>query len=167
MFVDMACDMGLHLWQVLPLGPTGYGDSPYQSLSSFAANPLLISLDDLINDGLLSPSACSELMCLREDRVDFGRMIPLKQKCLAMAADAFLTAASPSQRHAFDAFCRASREWLADYALFDTLKTAQGGGAGVTWPTEIAQRDPSALKKVTRALSREITRTKVIQFFFH
>jgi 4-alpha-glucanotransferase len=112
--------MGLQWWQMLPIGPTGYGDSPYQSPSTFAGNPLLISLDDLVDDGLLEPDEVTA--AFDAEHVDFGAVIPWKRGLLDLAAKSFT--ARPSDA-GFDAFLdEHMATWLDDFSVFTALKRA-------------------------------------------
>ena len=120
-FVDFLADAGLRLWQVLPVGPTGYGDSPYASFSTFAGNPLLVSLERLVEDGDLR-AAEIEPPGFPADRVDFGRLIPWKLGLLDRAARRFLATATGGRRAAFERFSAAEKTWLDDYALFTAVK---------------------------------------------
>ena len=106
-FVDFLKDAGQRLWQVLPLGPTGYGDSPYQCFSAFAGNPLLISLERLVEKGLLNAAALHETAVFPEEETHYGRVIPWKMDLLARAARNFLAGASGETRARFETFCAA------------------------------------------------------------
>ena len=144
-FVRDLAAMRQQYWQVLPLGPTGYGDSPYQSFSSFAGNPLLISFDTLLAEGLLTRAELDQFPVLPEDRIDFGAVIPARFAVLRAVSAAFLQRASAELRRDFDQFCARHAGWLADYALFMALKAAHGGGSWTDWPAAFAQRDATTL----------------------
>ena len=117
-WIDRLHASGQSWWQALPLGPTGYGNSPYQSLSSFAANELLISPDDLVEDGLLRPGDCDCHGGAGADAwVDYAAVIPFKQRLLGIAWRNFSAGARPDLRSAFAAFCSEQSHWLDDYAL--------------------------------------------------
>ena len=111
---------------MLPLGPTGYGDSPYQCFSAFAGNPLLISLERLVEQGLLPAVSLSHAPCFPDDFADYGRVIPRKMDLLRSAGTDFLAHARGEIRNRFDAFCTAQAAWLDDYALFMALKHEHG-----------------------------------------
>jgi 4-alpha-glucanotransferase len=128
-FLDFLSETGQSLWQLLPLGPTGYGDSPYQCFSAFAGNPLLVSLDALHAGGLLSDADLAKAPSFPEREVDFGAVIAFKRPTLARAFRAFGKKASAAQAAAFEAFCAANASWLPDFALFMALKQANGGAA--------------------------------------
>jgi 4-alpha-glucanotransferase len=161
--------MGQKLWQILPLGPTGYGNSPYQSLSSFAGNPLLISFDALVMDGVVTPGDLQLLPGFPDDRVDFGPVIEVRSAFLKQAARKFLEQcdASPLLRTAFDAFCEREQSWLDDFALFTALKTAYDNRPWSDWPRELALREPAAMAQAIVNYEAEIDECKALQFLFH
>jgi len=161
--------MGQKLWQILPLGPTGYGNSPYQSLSSFAGNPLLISLDSLVRDGLARPDDLRMMPEFKDDKVDFGSVIEVRTAFLKEAAHKFITQcdASPSLARAFEAFCVQEQDWLDDYALFVALKNEHDLRAWTEWPRDLALRKAEAIAQAISSLEAEIEEVKVLQFFFH
>lgn len=166
-FVDFLAAAGQTLWQVLPLGPTGYGDSPYQCFSAFAGNPLLINIDDLIDHGLLtSAEARATLGKLPSDRVDFGALIPAKQALLRSSFERFRSGHGTRFHQAYTAFCAANAEWLADYALFMAIKEAQGGGSWHDWQPELRDRQPAALECMRRELAGTIEYHQYVQFLF-
>ena len=122
-FVDFLDAAKQRLWQVMPLGPTGYGNSPYQSFSAFAGNPLLVSPAALAADGLLSEADLAGAPAFSPERVDFGAVIPAKWALLHRAAERFIIAATPSQRAEFEQFrAEQAAPWLDDFALFMALK---------------------------------------------
>ena len=138
-WTDRLHEAGQSWWQVLPLGPTGYGNSPYQPLSSFAGNELLISPDDLIEDGLLRASDC-EGQSFSAAAIDYNAVIPFKRRLLETACINFSAGARPDLRPAFDEFCHEQTHWLEDYALFRALKARYEGVSYLEWPTELVQR---------------------------
>ena len=117
-FVDTLAATGVAYWQVLPLGPTGYGDSPYQTFSAFAGNPLLVSPELLIAEGLLPALALDEAVDYPLDSVDYGRVIPFRQHLLTRAFDLFEREATTAQRTDVESFARAESDWLAPFALY-------------------------------------------------
>ncbi|RME61978.1 MAG: 4-alpha-glucanotransferase, partial [Caldilineae bacterium] len=123
-WVDFLVETRQTLWQVLPLGPTGYGDSPYQSFSTFAGNPYLICLDTLVREGLLDQEELDDAPDFPEDKVDFGLLYEWKLPLLYRAAAAFAQKGSSAQQAEFDAFCADNQAWLDDYALFMAIKDA-------------------------------------------
>jgi 4-alpha-glucanotransferase len=154
------------LWQVLPLGPTGYGDSPYASFSSHAGNPLLIDPDQLCRDGDLTTSDLEAVPDFPTTHVDYGAVIEFKMALLHKAKDRFVQHASAQRRAAFDQFCDQKRYWLEDYALFMALKDTHGGAMWNEWELELVQRRRQALSKWRAKLADEILFHKYIQYQF-
>ncbi len=165
-FVDFLQETGQRVWQVLPLGPTGYGDSPYQCFSAFAGNPLLVSLDRLRDDGLVSQADLGRAPRPSPHEVDFGPLIEFKRPLLAKAFAAFEAKASGPQREAFSAFCRQHDDWLPDFALFMALKHAKGGAAWHTWERPLVTREPEALAAARRELDRAMREVEFEQWLF-
>ncbi len=165
-WVDFLQAAGQRLWQVMPLGPTGYGDSPYQCFSAFAGNPLLIDLETLVAEGLLDEGALAKAPTFPEEHVDYGAVIPFKLGVLREAYEHFGRAASAEQRRAFAAFCEAERGWLDDYALFMALKEAHGGRAWNEWDAPLRRRDAAALQKAAQGYARLVERHKFWQWCF-
>jgi 4-alpha-glucanotransferase len=165
-FLDFLADTGQGIWQVLPLGPTGYGDSPYQCFSAFAGNPLLVSLDRLRDDGLLAEADLREGGDFPEDRVDYGRVIHFKLPLLAKALAAFDRSAGPRHRDAFRAFVDGHAAWLPDFSLFMALKRANDSTAWSTWDRSLVNREPWALDRARRDLAREIREVAFEQWLF-
>ena len=161
-WVDRLHDSAQEWWQVLPLGPTGYGNSPYQSLSSFAGNGLLISPDCLISDGLLKASDCASRF--PSDLVDYDSVIPFKEKLLETAWARFISGERSDLRPAYKDFCATQDTWLEDYALFRALKNKFGGSYYLEWPDDLVQRKPAALAKARCELANEIDRFRFEQF---
>jgi 4-alpha-glucanotransferase len=159
--------MSQKLWQVLPLGPTGYADSPYQTLSTFAGNPMLISFDALREENLLKEEDLKGFPALPDDRIDYGPAILARTQVLEKVARSFPRRASPSLKTAFRAFEEKSSFWLEDFALFISLKKHHGGGPWVNWPTPLLKRDSSALRSAQKEHGVEIQQTKVLQFLFY
>src|SRR3984957_20384580 len=157
-------DAGLAWWQALPLGPTGYGNSPYQSMSSFAGNALLISPGSLISDGLLQASDAQSYFS--GDTVDYASVIPFKRRLLETAWTSF-KARQRSDRDlapVFDEFCARQAHWLEDYALFQALKEKYRGAYYLEWPAELVQRSPNALVEARRELASQIDLVRFAQF---
>ena len=152
-WIDCLRDAGQTWWQSLPLGPTGYGNSPYQSLSSFVGSGLLISPGFLILDGLLKASDCET--CLPEDVVDYDSVIPFKTRLLEKAWTNFQAGERKDLRPAYDQFCGEQEHWLEDYALFRALKIKFNGAYYLEWPAELVERSPEALSRARRELVRE------------
>jgi 4-alpha-glucanotransferase len=157
------------VWQVLPLGPTGYGDSPYQGFSAFAGNPLLISPDKLVRDGYLPVEAVAEIPPFSNNKVDYGEVIPYKNTLFKQAHAHFQECGTVEQRHAFARFCDDNAAWLSDFALFMALKMLNmhdRGGVWNTWPNDIARREPGAMSKWSEELADEVQLNKFLQFLF-
>lgn len=173
-FVDWLKEAHQTLWQILPLGPTGYGDSPYASFSTFAGNPLLIDLELLVEQNILTPSDIVPPDYIHpEGSVDFGSVTWWKLPLLHKAAANFLSAGANSD---FTTFCKQQQTWLDDYALFMSIKSfydrkaqeenLEGRLWNNYWDSALATRNPGALTEWTEAHPREINEFKCIQFFF-
>ena len=154
---------GCRYWQTLPLGPTGYGDSPYQCFSAFAGNPYLISPDRLIEDGLIG---APDHPPFPADRVDYGGLIPWKMAVLEAAFETFRTAPPEGLLEAHAAFREQHRAWLENYALFMAIKVDQGGGPWWDWPDELRMADPAAVATAAARLVVEVERHMFYQFLF-
>ncbi len=162
-WVDRLHDAGQRWWQALPLGPTGCGNSPYQSPSSFAGNSLLISPELLIEDGLLEPSDCEEGLHLCKARQDVDAVTVFKDRLLDKAWGNFRRSRS-NLRFDFDRFCAEAAHWLEDYALFQALKAFFNGVPFLDWPQELVMRDSSALSRARCNLADKINKTRFAQF---
>jgi len=158
--------MSQRLWQVLPLGPTGYGDSPYQTLSTFAGNTMLISFDSLRNEGLLREEDLKDFPLFPEDRVDYGPVLLARSKILDKVAKSFARRASPALKAGWMQFCEKERDWLNDYTLFCALKKEYGGGPWVQWPETLRQRQASAISSAQKKYSSEMKYSTILQFLF-
>lgn len=165
-FIDFLVDAGQTLWQVLPLGPTGYGDSPYQPFSAFAGNPLLIDLTELVREGLLVGADLSEAEGLPADRVDYGRVIDLKGSALRAAHANLPARGSAALRQELDAYVAREAHWLDDYALFMALKERFGWKPWVEWPSDIALRRADAVERWRLELADSVGYHRFIQFLF-
>lgn len=165
-FVDFLCKSYQQLWQILPVGPTGYGNSPYASYSAMAGNPMLISPDKLREDGLLAEEDFANLPEFPYEKVDFEQVVQIKIPLLKQAFENFKTQASPVQHQEFAGFCETKAYWLDDYALYMALKDAHEGASWHTWKPEIARRQPEALEQWRVQLNEEIFYYKYIQFEF-
>ena len=162
-WIDRLCDAGQTWWQALPLGPTGYANSPYQALSSFAGNWLLISPDALIEDGLLGASDC-EGRSFPGDFVDYEAVTAFKRLLVETAWSNFRQGARPDLRSAHEQFCSAQAHWLDDYALFRALKTRFKGAYYLEWPAELMRRDAGAMAQARQELNSEIEKVCFGQF---
>ncbi len=146
-FVDWLVAAGQTLWQILPLGPTGLGNSPYMSPSAFAGNTLLIDLVELAQRGWLQADELAPDAAFDAQRVDFARVVPWRIRRLERAAARFAATASNVDRDAFAAFRDRHANWLADYTLFMALCDAHPGRSWCDWDAGLAQRDPAALRE--------------------
>ena len=161
-FADFLAAGGQTYWQILPICPTSYGDSPYQSFSSYAGNPYFIDLDDLAAEGLLKPEEYRDLDWGDDPKnVDYGLMYQTRYPVLKQAVERLL--ASPPD--GYQAFCDSS-EWLDGYALFMALKDKHGGASWFTWPEELRLPKPEAMDKVRAELAGEIGFWKAVQYLF-
>jgi 4-alpha-glucanotransferase len=165
-FVGFLAGSGQGLWQVLPLGPTGYGDSPYQCFSAFAGNPLLISPERLVEEGLLSPSDLAPEQGGDASQVDYAAVARRKGALLERAFEAFGAGASAGQREDLDSFRQAHSAWLPDYALFMALKDAHQGDPWTCWEKGLVSRDHRALKRWREKLDRPIHVHAFAQYLF-
>jgi 4-alpha-glucanotransferase len=164
-FIDFLKDAGQKLWQVLPLNPTGYGDSPFQCFSAYAGNHLLISPQKLLERGILDAADLRDQHHFPEDSVDFGSVIRWKTGILTKAATRFQNSASGEDRRAFEDFS-ANTLWLPDFALFMACKEEQGGVAWNKWPSDIAQRTLAALNSARSRLNEAMFTVQYWQFEF-
>jgi 4-alpha-glucanotransferase len=161
-WVDHLHYAGQRWWQALPLGPTGYGNSPYQSMSSFAGNAMLISPGMLILDGLLKATDCA---CdFSPQVVDYDAVVPFKNRLLERAWRNFKAGERKDLRPAYEAFCVHNESWLEDYALFRALKTKYDGAYYLDWPEELVLRKPHALAEARHELATEIDQFRFVQF---
>ncbi len=165
-FVDWLAAAGQSLWQVLPLGPTGYGDSPYQCFSAFAGNPLLLSPQRLLEEGLLEPADLADAPMFPAERVDFGPVIEWKRALHARAAARFHEHGAPARRAEFRAWCESHAHWLDDFALFMALKDAAGGAPWDAWPAPLRGRDPVALAAAREQHARGVFTHRFSQWCF-
>jgi 4-alpha-glucanotransferase len=154
------------LWQVLPLGPTGFGNSPYASLSTFAGNHNLIAPDQLIERGWLRADDVADVPAFAPERVDFGHAIAWKMTLLRQAHARFQAIASPARRDDLAAFVAANQHWLDDYTLFVALKQAQQGATWTAWPTDLVARRPAALAAARATLAGELRFQEFLQWTF-
>jgi 4-alpha-glucanotransferase len=165
-FADFLSASGQGLWQMLPLGPTGYGDSPYACYSAFAGNTLLISPDRLVADGLLRTEDLVGVPESADGPVDFDAVRRFKELILRDAFTAFERESDPDLHAAFEEFCRRNTGWLEDYALFRALKDAHGGVAWNEWGAALVRRESDAIRVAQDELSEQIEAQKFYQFLF-
>ncbi len=162
-WVNRLRESGQSWWQALPLGPTGYGNSPYQSLSSFAGNELLISPDGLIEDGLLRAGDCNG-NSLPAAAIDYGAVIPFKRRILEKAWSNFRAGEREDLQAVYEQFCNTHRHWLDDYALFRALKARYNDAYYLQWPAELVRRVPEALARARQELASQIDHVRFAQF---
>ena len=166
-FVDVMTRMNLRVWQFLPTGPTAYGDSPYQPLSTFAGNELLIDTATLIRAGLLTSNEADSLLRLPTGTVDYGKLIPIKKSLLERSAGRFFSRATAGVKADFDGFLdKNDSAWLHDYALFRILKTLHNERPWHDWTEKYVQRDPKALSQIEESAATDIETIKINQFLF-
>jgi len=165
-FIDFLKQSGNKLWQVLPLNPTGYGDSPFQCFSASAGNPLLISLERLAERGILSQADLEPYPSFPHSIVHYGAVQHFKIPILTRAAQTFLKRADQNERMNFEEFCSANADWLDDFALFMACKTAHDGVRWNEWAADIAAREPSAKQEWAFRFAAEIDVIKFWQFEF-
>lgn len=167
-FIDLLKEMRLKVWQFLPTGPTGFGNSPYQALSTFAGNELLIDVGDLLAAGLLHEHEVAGLRELPRNYTDFHRLVPIKTALLDVAAKRFDDRADPQLREQCEAFIRQENDtWLRDYALFRVLKSQYNEAHWNDWPQKHAQRDSQALREFASRQAERIRTIKILQFLFY
>ncbi|MBE9178260.1 4-alpha-glucanotransferase [Oculatella sp. LEGE 06141] len=165
-FVNFLDESKQQIWQILPLGPTGHGNSPYMSYSSMAGNPLLISLERLRDDGFLAEEDFANLPEFPAERVDYDLVAQVKLPLLWKAVDNFKANATPEQRQEFESFCTSKAFWLDDYAFFMALKDANNGASWHQWDAAIARREPEAMEHWRSQLAESIFGHKFLQFEF-
>ena len=165
-FVDFLVAAKQRLWQVLPLSPTGYGSSPYSALSAFAGNPLLVSLEVLVQQGWIAGDRIQGLPT-HEGPCDFGVAFDRKIPLIEEAAANFLDRAGEEDRARFQRFCQDNISWLTDYAMFNVLRRRFGYRSWNEWPQEYALRDSEAMAHLLNESGRELATEQVVQFFFN
>ena len=160
-FVDFLCEAGQAFWQILPLSPTGYGDSPYQSCSTFAGNPYLIDLETLMEQGLLKKEEAESITWSREEgRVDYGCLYNERGNLLRLAYGRF------DAQEKLDAFIRANESWIEDFALFMALKGRYDGQPWLNWPKELVLRQEAAMETARQELAEEMRFHCFCQYLF-
>ena len=166
-FVDWLEAQGQSIWQVLPLGPTSYGDSPYQTLSAFAGNANLVSLDRLVEDGLLQNSDLADAPPFPKDRIDYGWVIPYHNQKLALAFRNFMTDAGLTLNGEFDEFVSENRFWLEDFSLFIALKRQHKLRPWTEWERDLRRCDRSALAAAGAECAEQMNLERFRQWLFH
>jgi len=165
-FVDFLASARMGLWQVLPLGPLGYGNSPYSSTSAFAGNPLLISLERLAERGWISPAKL-EGLAAGSSPVEYDQVFSQKMPLLFEAGRNFLRSASSEALQRFEKFRAVNAWWLEDFALFDALRAREKLESWTQWPATLARREPAALEKVRAELTDDMQIRSALQFAFY
>lgn len=165
-FADFLAGAGQSLWQVLPLGPTGYGNSPYMSFSAFGGNPLLISPERLVDEGLLDPAQIRPNLPLAAGRVDFPAVVEFKWGLFEKAFERFVADPVRHQATEYFTFCEQNAFWLEEYALFMALKDAHRGRIWCDWDPGAAKRDPGELVKWRNQLIGPVQFQKFLQYTF-
>lgn len=165
-FVGLLQSARQRVWQVLPLGPTAQGNSPYTCYSAFAGNPLLISPSTLVADGLLRESDLQDASQFPRDRVDYEAVGAFKERILQSSFHHFLANPASPHHNAYREFCRKNRWWLDDHALFMALVEAHGRGDWTRWDPDLVQRRPKALQRWAKELCTSIELGKYVQFLF-
>ena len=164
-WVDTLASAKQSWWQILPVGPTGYGDSPYQSFSTFAGNLNLLSPAMLENDNLI-PADELNRFSFPADRVDFAAVEPFKLGLVRRAWNAFVAGSALHLADEFERFQHERRDWLDDYALFMAIKDSHGGDPWFAWPAELRRRDPQAMRSARMGLAEKVRAYEFGQFLF-
>ncbi|HMS10833.1 MAG TPA: 4-alpha-glucanotransferase, partial [Pyrinomonadaceae bacterium] len=165
-FVNFLEAAGQTYWQILPLGPTGYGDSPYQCFSAFAGNPLLISPEMLVEDEFLTAEQIAARPEFPAHKVDFGAVYEWKSGLLPLAYEGFQHTTSTDIRGKFEKFQHENDWWLDDYATYKAVKTSQSQRPWYEWPTPLKLREPGAMAAIREQLFDKIQAEKFYQFLF-
>jgi 4-alpha-glucanotransferase len=166
-FVDFLHAAGMRYWQICPLGPTGYGDSPYQSFSAFAGSPYLIDLEALVEADLLSEDSLAPLLNLSDDRVDFGRIYRIKRPVLRQAFEVYRRDRTRELPYGdFDRFRERHSDWLEPYSYFQALKDHFGGGSFLAWPKGCADHSAALRSPLRKKLALEIETHQFNQYLF-
>ena len=149
-FVDQLKKAGQSYWQILPLGPTGYGDSPYQSFSTYAGNPYFIDLKTLVKEGLLTKKECKEVRCKEQKKIDYEKIYQNRFKILKKAYRRF------QKNDKYEKFLEENAFWLEDYCMYMAIKDAHEGKSWSEWEELLKKREKTALEKVKEELEDEI-----------
>jgi 4-alpha-glucanotransferase len=165
-FVDFLAETGQSLWQVLPLGPTGYGDSPYQCFSAFAGNPLLISLETLVEEGWLTTTDLAAAPAFPADHVDYGAVIEFKNRLLWQAHANFKERADEKIQQDYLNFVEGARDWLEDYAMFRAIKDEHGGAEWTKWEPYLRMREDQALHFFRENHAAQLSGHRFFQYCF-
>ncbi len=165
-FIDFLIKSGQRIWQTCPLGPTGYGDSPYQCFSAFAGNPLLIDLELLVKERLLTTKDITPDKPFPEDHVDYGRLFQWKYPILKKAYVNFIKKNDPVEIKKFERFTETNKSWLEDYSLFMSIKDSFNGKPWSEWPSKLKTREPHALSEHRVKLAKDVEYYDFMQYIF-
>src|SRR4030088_13684 len=165
-FVDFLASARRDVWQVLPLGPLGFGNSPYSATSAFAGNPLLISLERLAERGWIAPGKISGLPTDSQS-VEYGQIFSRKMPLLFEAARHFVASSDGAERDRVSGFRKENAWWLDDFVLFDALRARYKLQSWNEWPHELAHRDPAAIEQARQELADDIAIRAALQFAFY
>jgi 4-alpha-glucanotransferase len=163
-FVDFLARADQRWWQMLPVGPPGYGESPYSAQSAFAGSPLFVSLDDLAEKGLCEAASLEPTVPLAQDRVDY---VPMEAYRTRVLQGAFERWSARGEDSAYERFCVQEERWLEDFALFRALKRAHGGVQWTRWVRDVKLREPRAMTAARQELGRDVAFEKFVQYVFH
>ena len=167
-FVDFLAESGQHLWQILPLTPTGYGDSPYQSFSAFAGQPLLIAPSHLLKLGLITEADLTDCPVSDPEHIDYGSVIPWKQQLFRIAYEHFTDGTFHDEQFLsdFKQFIEEQNEWLNDYALFMACKDVHNGACWLDWAEEYRIPTEEFRQQLRSTLHHQIQYYQFLQFLF-
>jgi 4-alpha-glucanotransferase len=165
-FIDWLSKAGQSLWQMLPLGPIGWANSPYMSLSAFAGNPLLIDLYGLVSNGWLLQNELDDTLFKIHNSINYQEVIPFRMNMLVKAFNNFVNQSNTDFQSQYITYCMREKFWLDDYALFQALNKKYGGEEWTSWEHDIAKRDPNAIIKATEELKEHIEFHKFTQWCF-
>jgi len=166
-FIEWLVVAGQKVWQILPLEPTGYGNSPYMALSAFAGNPLLIDFESLMAKGWLAPGDLEAHAPFESRRADFMKVIPFRMLALRRAAEKFFSLPKNVDLTEYEEFCSSQAAWLEDFALFRALEEHSGGAVWTEWDSDLAQRKPRSMEAARKELAKEIQFWKFTQWQFY
>lgn len=167
-FADFLCETKQNYWQILPLNPTEsvHHHSPYHSTSAFASNPLLLSLELMMDNGLIAKKELDSSLKFPDAQVDYAAVEAYKERLFDRAYETFKTNRK-NRQYQYEAFCSQNADWLQDFALFMALKAHFRGKTWSEWPHELRDREPGALQSMTNELAEHIERIKFLQYLFH
>ena len=166
-FIDALAESGQKLWQILPINATGNNASPYSATTTFAANPLLIDIDGLVEAKLLSVDEVAHLKALPQIKVDYDVTVPARLKVLALAGGRLAAQADHPLASGLQAFkAKHGAAWLDDYALFEAISVSRQRQGWMHWPDDLRRREPKALAEAGKSLASEIAAIEALQFLF-